>query len=57
MSFTTIGQSTGLPILHGGARHHRLQLLQEAPFSILTRIKICGEEDAAHKYIAYEKRG
>ena len=27
------------------------------PFSILTRIKICGGEDAARKYIAYEKAG
>jgi len=27
------------------------------PFSILTRIKICGQEDAARKYIAYEKAG
>jgi hypothetical protein len=27
------------------------------PFSILTRIKICGKEDAARKFIAYEKAG
>jgi len=27
------------------------------PFSVLTRIKICGEENAASKYIVYDKAG
>jgi len=36
---------------------HGPALTRSTPFSVLTRIRICGEENAARRYIAYEKAG